>query len=209
MCQFSKGHSPHKYSSQMDKVLNSLKKGQGILIGDKESREDEVDFVFSAYYSTPELVNISITHAKGLLCVAMSQNWTAQLKIPRAPYFNGPTAFCLSLDAKEGITSGISAYDRSLSIKLLSDKSRNFEVDFISPGHIFPVEAHAHGLKSRHGHTEAVASLCEAAELPPVGAMCEILEEDGSPLRPKNISSHPYWSQYPFISIEELLTYLT
>jgi 3,4-dihydroxy 2-butanone 4-phosphate synthase / GTP cyclohydrolase II len=209
MCQFSKSIFQHHKSDNLTKALDSLKKGGGILIGDKESREDEVDFVFSAYYSTPELVNISITHAKGLLCVAMSSAWSAQMNIPRAPDFEGPTAFCLSLDSRKGITSGISAQDRSLTIQLLSEGSHEFQKDFISPGHVFPVEAHPQGLRSRHGHTEAVVTLCEEAYLPPVGAMCEILQEDGSPLRPKDIKSHPYWSQYPFISIEELLSLLS
>lgn len=202
---------------RVQKAVESFAQGGALLVGDDGQRENEADLVFHAAFATPELVNLAIRKACGLLCVSVSNELADRLAIPTAPKWPGAmahTGFTLSIDARNNITSGISANDRSHTIRLLADPKAGHQ-DFLSPGHVFPVRAQDGGLLARTGHTEAVMELCTLAGLPHAAAMCEILDESGEALRPDDIqptantqSTAPqsgWWAELPYVSTVDLL----
>jgi 3,4-dihydroxy 2-butanone 4-phosphate synthase/GTP cyclohydrolase II len=205
-----------KLSQQLEQLkhrvehsLAQFASGKPILIGDDGKRENEVDIVFHASFATKELVNLALTHAKGLLCVALDHHIADKLGFYTAPRFPGGishTNFTLSVDAKHGITSGISAQDRAYTIRLMASPNAQAN-DFLTPGHVFPLRAVEGGLLARAGHTEAVFELCQLSHLPQAGAMCEVLDEAGEPISPQDIQKNPIFSQFPFLTTVDLLWY--
>lgn len=206
--------------NRVQRAVESFAQGGAILIGDDGQRENEADLVFHASFATPQLVNLAIREACGLLCVSISNEIADKLAIPTAPKWPGAmshTGFTLSIDARNNITSGISASDRSHTIKLLADPQAGHQ-DFLSPGHVFPVRAQDGGLLARTGHTEAVMEICSFAGLAQVAAMCEILDNTGEALRPESIhcdspkkdtttAKNSWWSELPYVSTVDLLWY--
>jgi len=206
-----------KYISELFSIKERLKKsilafqkGQLILVGDDGLRENEVDLVFHAHGSTTENVNFAITHAKGLLCVSLSHELANKLGFSTAPNLPGGvshTNFTLSVDAKHGISSGISAKDRAHTIALMAQSNATIQ-DFISPGHVFPLRAMNGGLLARAGHTEALYELCRMSNLPYVAAMCEVLGDNGDAINPSALASnnkYPVFKDIPFISTVDIL----
>lgn len=196
---------------KLNNCLNAFQNGQLILVGDDGLRENEVDLVFHAIGATPYNVNFAITNAKGLLCVSLNHELANNLGFSTSPHLPGGishTNFTVSVDAKNGITSGISAKDRAHTISLMSQPNATIQ-DFISPGHVFPLRAMDGGLLARAGHTEALYELCRMTKLPYAAAMCEVLGENGEALNP-NLLSHSS-NQYsvfkgiPFISTVDIL----
>jgi 3,4-dihydroxy 2-butanone 4-phosphate synthase / GTP cyclohydrolase II len=205
--------------NRVQRAVECFARGGAILIGDDGQRENEADLVFHAGFATPQLVNLAIREACGLLCVSISNDIADRLAIPTAPKWPGAmshTGFTLSVDARNNITSGISASDRAHTIKLLADPKAGHQ-DFLSPGHVFPVRAQDGGLLARTGHTEAVMEICTFAGLPQVATMCEILDDSGEALRPENIQGDekqekstgkpPWWAELPYVSTVDLLWY--
>jgi 3,4-dihydroxy-2-butanone 4-phosphate synthase len=200
------------------RAVEAFARGQAILVGDDGRRENEADLVFHAAHATPALVNLAIRKACGLLCVSVSNELADRLGIPTSPKWPGGmshTGFTLSIDARNNITSGISASDRAHTIALLADSQATHH-DFLSPGHVFPVRAQDGGLLARTGHTEAVMELCSLANLPAAAAMCEILDQDGEALRPASIAGtasptddlqNNWWRTLPYVSTVDLLWY--
>jgi 3,4-dihydroxy 2-butanone 4-phosphate synthase/GTP cyclohydrolase II len=194
---------------RVEKAVTDFSQGKPVLIGDDGKRENEVDLVFHASFATKELVNLAITHAKGLLCVALDHKIADKLGFYTAPRFPGGishTNFTLTVDAKENITSGISALDRAHTIQLMANPKAQSS-DFITPGHVFPLRAMDGGLSSRAGHTEALYELCALCQLPSAAAMCEILGEDGAAICPSEINDNKIFSKFTFISTVDLLWY--
>jgi 3,4-dihydroxy 2-butanone 4-phosphate synthase/GTP cyclohydrolase II len=199
--------------NRLQECLNAFQKGDPILVGDDGLRENEVDLVFHALHATAFLVNFAITFAKGLLCVSLSHELANKLGFGSAPCYPGGishTNFTLSVDAKEGITTGISAQDRAYTISLMTTPHVTPQ-DFLSPGHVFPLRAMNGGLLARTGHTEALYELCHMAKLPCAAAMCEILDDSGQSLSPKNIlnspKKYPQFSKLPFVTTVDILWY--
>ncbi|MBX9704410.1 MAG: 3,4-dihydroxy-2-butanone-4-phosphate synthase [Silvanigrellaceae bacterium] len=187
--------------------IEAFKKGEMILVGDDGRRENEIDLVFHSQAATAEKVNFAITHAKGLLCVAVDHTIADKLgfySAPRFPHKPGHTAFTVSVDAAQEISTGISASDRAYTIKLIGDPKSSVH-DFISPGHVFPVVAMQGDLLSRCGHTEALSELCSLAQMTKSAAMCEILENSGEAFRPGRLSSKEE-ACYPFINFPYIST---
>ena len=194
---------------RVETAILQFSQGHGILIGDDGKRENEVDFVFHGSFATPEIVNLAITHAKGLLCVALDHDIADKLGFYTAPRFPGGishTNFTLTVDARHGITSGISAKDRAYTIQLMGKQEASAS-DFLTPGHVFPCRAMDGGLLSRAGHTEALYELCKLSKLPCVGAMCEVLGENGEPISPATMKSNHPLSKHPYLSTVDLLWY--
>ncbi len=190
-------------------AVQAFSTGEALLIGDDGKRENEVDFVFHASFATKEIVNSAITHAKGLLCVALDHSIADKLGFYTAPRFPGGishTNFTLTVDAKHNITSGISAKDRAHTIQLMAS-IESTQSDFITPGHVFPLRSVEGGLLSRAGHTEALYELCLLSNLPCAAAMCEILGENGEPIPPNRISDNHAFAKLAFISTVDLLWY--
>lgn len=194
---------------RVEYAIQQFSTGKPILIGDDGKRENEVDFVFHASFSSKEIVNLAITQAKGLLCVALDHSIADKLGFYTAPRFPGGishTNFTLSVDAKSNITSGISAQDRAHTIQLMASPHATAS-DFITPGHVFPLRAVEGGLLARAGHTEAIFELCQFSNLPCAGAICEVLDENGDPISPHDIQQGHAFSALPFITTIDLLWY--
>lgn len=191
----------------LDSAITDLKAGKMIIVVDDEGRENEGDLVMAAEFCTPEAVNFMITHAKGLICVPMEEHMAMKLSLPLMVRRNEEamhTNFTVSCDLREGITTGISAEDRSKTIMKLADDLA-VEQDFVSPGHIFPLIADPRGIEGRPGHTEATIHLLKMADLNPVGVICEIIREDGSMMRRDELMKYKDEFGLKMISIEGMI----
>jgi 3,4-dihydroxy 2-butanone 4-phosphate synthase / GTP cyclohydrolase II len=169
----------------VEEAVEEIKNGKVIIIVDDEDRENEGDFICAAEYVTPDIVNFMVTHGRGMLCVALSGKRLDELNLPLMVDTNSAlhgTQFTVTVDAIEGTTTGISAADRSLTIKKLIDENSKAN-DFARPGHIFPLRAFDEGVLRRAGHTEAAVDICRIAKLKPAGVLCEILKENGEMAR--------------------------
>ena len=169
---------------RVKQALTDIKQGKMIVMIDDEDRENEGDLVYAATFSTPKLVNFMASYAKGLICVALSKDIADRLKLnPMVKDNNSSyeTAFTVSVDAKECAT-GISAYERDLTIRLLADYKTSPE-DLVRPGHIFPLISKEGGTLVRTGHTEGSVDLCMIAGVSPAAVICEIMKDDGTMAR--------------------------
>ncbi len=169
---------------RVEQAIEDIKHGKMVVMIDDEDRENEGDLVYAATFSTPEKVNFMATEAKGLICVAISKAIAKRLKLEPMVQNNDSqheTAFTVSVDAKEA-TTGISAYERDMTIKLLANPLSS-PADFVRPGHIFPLIAKEGGVLVRTGHTEGSVDLCRLAGLAPSAVICEIMREDGQMAR--------------------------
>ncbi|GAB4221820.1 MAG: hypothetical protein Kow009_13150 [Spirochaetales bacterium] len=171
----------HRVLVEVEEALEELRAGRILIVTDSEDRENEGDFIMAAEKVSPEAVNFILTAGRGLLCQAITPQRATELSLPLMVKENTSahtTAFTVSVDAREGTTTGISAYDRAVTIRTLIDPDSRPE-DLLRPGHIFPLVAREGGLTARTGHTEAAVDLCTLAGLYPSGILCEILAEDG------------------------------
>ncbi len=169
----------------VEAALARIKAGRGIVVVDDEDRENEGDFVFAAEKATPALVNFAVRHARGILCAPMAPEVADRLELKLQVAQNTSrfgTPFTESVDARAGTTTGVSAFDRTRTLRTLA-RPGSKPGDFTRPGHIFPLRAVPGGVLRRAGHSEAVPDLCRLAGLHPVGALCEILADDGSMMR--------------------------
>jgi 3,4-dihydroxy 2-butanone 4-phosphate synthase/GTP cyclohydrolase II len=170
----------------IESAIEDLRKGRLIIVVDDEDREDEGDFIAAAEHVTTEMVNFITKEARGLLCVAVTMQRARQLELEPMVQRNTSqheTNFTVSIDAiAEGVTTGISAFDRATTIKMMADPASSAD-DFSRPGHIFPLRAMDGGVLRRVGHTEAAVDLAGLAGCAPVGLLCEILHDDGSMAR--------------------------
>ncbi|MCK9994762.1 MAG: bifunctional 3,4-dihydroxy-2-butanone-4-phosphate synthase/GTP cyclohydrolase II [Candidatus Krumholzibacteria bacterium] len=169
----------------IEEALDALKSGEIIVVVDDEDRENEGDFIIAAEKVTPQAVNFIAKFGRGLICLAATGERLRELDIHPMVARNTAslgTRFTVSIDAAYGVTTGISAADRSRTVGVFIDPATRSE-DLARPGHIFPLEAQTGGVLKRAGHTEAVVDLCEAADLYPAGLLCEIMDEDGEMAR--------------------------
>lgn len=193
-------------------ALQALRDGRMIIVVDDAHRENEGDLVMAAEKVTPEAVNFMTRYGRGLICVALAPERVDALRLPlmvpdeenTAPH---GTAFTVSVDAREGITTGISAFDRARTIRLLADPETRPE-DLVRPGHVFPLRAREGGVLVRPGHTEAAVDLMRLAGLQPAGVICEILAEDGTMMRMPQLLALAARHGLPLIRIADLITYL-
>lgn len=169
----------------VSELITELKAGRMIVLVDEEDRENEGDLVLAADYVTPDKINFMAKYGRGLICLTLTQKRCLQLGLPLMVAQNSSvhgTAFTVSIEAAEGVSTGISAADRSRTIERAVAKNAE-PSDLVQPGHIFPLMAQSGGVLVRAGHTEAGCDLCEMAELTPAAVICEILKEDGSMAR--------------------------
>lgn len=169
----------------IDDVLHDIAAGKIVIVTDDADRENEGDLVMAAEKATPEAVNFMTKHGRGLICVPVSNERAEQLGLQRMVAQNREmyrTDFTVSVDAGRGVTTGISAHDRSATIRTIADLQSRPE-DLVQPGHIFPLRAKDGGVLRRAGHTEAAVDLARMAGLQPAGVLCEILHDDGTMAR--------------------------
>jgi 3,4-dihydroxy 2-butanone 4-phosphate synthase / GTP cyclohydrolase II len=193
----------------VDEAIEEIKQGKVIIVVDDEDRENEGDFVCSAEYVTPDVVNFMVTHGRGMVCIALSGKRLDELGLPLMVDSNSAlhgTQFTVTVDAIEGTTTGISAADRALTIKTLTNKNSKAE-DFARPGHIFPLRAFDEGVLRRAGHTEAAADLCNLAKLKPAGVLCEILKENGEMARVPELTEIAKKFDLKILTVQDLIKY--
>jgi 3,4-dihydroxy 2-butanone 4-phosphate synthase/GTP cyclohydrolase II len=190
-------------------ALEALRKGKMIILVDDEDRENEGDLVFAAEFATPELINFMAVHARGLICLALSSQRVAELQLSmmtdrnRSPH---QTAFTVSIEARSGVTTGISAHDRARTVRVASDPSFGPN-DLVTPGHIFPLRAMEGGVLVRAGHTEGSIDLARLAGLRPAAVICEILREDGTMARVPDLKEFAEKHSLPMVTIQDLIAY--
>jgi 3,4-dihydroxy 2-butanone 4-phosphate synthase / GTP cyclohydrolase II len=193
----------------IEAALNDLRIGKMIIVVDDEDRENEGDFIMAADKVTPEAINFMATFGRGLICTPLTTDLAHRFDLPLQVQTNTAnlgTAFTVTIDAKEKISTGISSSDRSHTIKLLTDKETKAQ-DFARPGHIFPLIAKDGGVLERPGHTEAAVDLARIAGFSPVGVICEIMNPDGSMSRFADLCELAEKHELKMISIADLITY--
>ena len=174
----------HYVSSAAD-IIEEARAGRMFILVDDEDRENEGDLVIPAQFATPDAINFMARHARGLICLALTQQRVEQLGLPLMAQANGTrhqTAFTVSIEAREGVTTGISAYDRARTIAVAVNPEHGRD-DIVTPGHIFPLMAREGGSLVRAGHTEAAVDIARLAGLNPAGVICEVMNDDGQMAR--------------------------
>ena len=194
---------------RVERAVAEIAAGRAVVVTDDEDRENEGDVIFAADRVTPELVAFTMTHARGLLCVPMEGDALDHLELAQMTGHNTErmqTAFTVSVDAREGITTGISAADRAHTITLLADPTTT-SYDLVRPGHVFPLRAKPGGVLRRPGHTEAAVDLARMAGLRPAGVICEIVQTDGTMARRPELEVFAAEHDLVMLSIADLIAY--
>jgi len=196
--------------SSIGEALEELQAGRMIVVTDDDDRENEGDLMIAAEMITPEVINFMATHARGLICLAITEERADTLELEQMASRNtsrGGTAFTVSIDAKgRGVKTGISAYDRSQTILAAIDPTTRPE-DLARPGHIFPLRARRDGVLERRGHTEAAVDLARLGGLNPSGVICEIVKDDGDMARLPDLIRFCAKHDLKMISVTELARY--
>ncbi len=175
----------HEYISNVEEIIETARNGKMVILVDAEDRENEGDLYIPAQMCTPEAINFMAKFGRGLICLAMTQERAEKLQIPMMTQFNAAmhrTAFTVSIEAKEGVSTGISAHDRAHTVAVAIDPTKG-PGDIVMPGHVFPLVAREGGTLVRAGHTEAAVDIARLAGLNPSGVICEIMNDDGTMAR--------------------------
>src|SRR5688572_12875038 len=168
-----------------EEIIEEARRGRMFVLVDDEERENEGDLVIPAQMATAEAINFMAKHGRGLICLAMPKKRVEELGLPLMSQNNSTrhqTAFTISIEAREGVTTGISAADRARTIAVAIDPSCGAQ-DIVTPGHVFPLMARDGGVLERTGHTEAAVDIARLAGLSPAGVICEIMNDDGTMAR--------------------------
>jgi len=196
-------------SVSVEKALEAVRAGRMIIIVDDEDRENEGDLMVAAEKATPEIVNFMARHGRGLICLPLTHERLEELQLPLMVSENTArfqTAFTVSIDAKKGVTTGISAHDRARTILAAIDPATRPD-DLARPGHVFPLRAVEGGVLSRAGQTEASVDLARMAGLVPAGVICEVMNEDGTMARRPQLEEVSRRFDIPILTIAELIRY--
>lgn len=196
-------------SISVPEAIEYVKNGKMIIIVDDEDRENEGDLMIASEKVTPEAVNFMATHGRGLICVSLTEERSDELDLPLMVGENTShyeTPFTVSVDAKKGTSTGISAFDRAATIKCLIDPGTKPD-DLARPGHVFPLRAKTGGVLVRTGQTEASLDLARIAGLNPSGVICEVMKEDGTMARIPDLEKFYEKFSVPIITIEEIIKY--
>ena len=198
-----------EFLSPLDEIVEDAKNGRMFILVDDESRENEGDLVIPAQHCTAETINFMAKHGRGLICLALSRQRVEALGLPLMAHGNESrmqTAFTVSIEAREGITTGISAADRARTIQVAIDPKAT-RADLATPGHIFPLLARDGGVLVRAGHTEAAVDIARLAGLNPSGVVCEIMNDDGTMARLPDLVSFAQRHGLKVATIADLISY--
>ena len=190
-------------------IIEEARKGRMFILVDDEDRENEGDVVIPAQWATPEVINFMAKHARGLICLALTRERVEQLGLPLMAQNNGTrhqTAFTVSIEAREGVTTGISAADRARTVAVAIDPSCGPQ-DIVTPGHVFPLVARDGGTLERTGHPEAAVDLARLAGLTPAGVVCEIMNDDGTMARRNDLITFAQRHGLKIGTIADLIAY--
>jgi 3,4-dihydroxy 2-butanone 4-phosphate synthase / GTP cyclohydrolase II len=193
----------------IEEAIEAIRAGHMIVVVDSEDRENEGDLIMAAQFATPEAVNFMATHARGLICLALTDERCEQLGLTMMVRRNDAplgTAFLESIEARDGVTTGISAPDRARTIMVAIDPNSSAS-DLVKPGHVFPLRAKPGGVLERAGHTEAAVDLARLAGLIPAGVICEVMRDDGQMARVDDLVPYAYEHDLLMITISDLIEY--
>ncbi|GAB0153839.1 3,4-dihydroxy-2-butanone-4-phosphate synthase [Marinobacterium sp. BA1] len=194
---------------RVERALEALRQGQGVLLLDDEDRENEGDIIYAAESLTASQMALMIRECSGIVCLCLTDAQADQLELPPMVTVNNSqnqTAFTVSIEAREGVTTGVSAQDRVTTIQtaIYADAKPS---DLARPGHIFPLRARPGGVLARRGHTEGTIDLMQMAGLVPAGVLCELTNPDGSMAKTPEIVAFAHLHQMPVLTIEDIAQY--
>jgi len=199
----------HGFLSSPEEIIDEARNGRMFILVDDEDRENEGDLVIPAQMATPEKINFMARHGRGLICLALSKKRVDELGLDLMSRHNGTrheTAFTVSIEARDGVTTGISAADRARTIAVAIDSSKSRD-EIVTPGHVFPLVARDGGVLVRAGHTEAAVDVSRLAGLNPSGVICEIMNEDGTMSRMDDLVSFAQLHNLKIGTIRDLIAY--
>jgi 3,4-dihydroxy 2-butanone 4-phosphate synthase/GTP cyclohydrolase II len=195
--------------SQMEEVIEDIRAGKMVIVCDDEDRENEGDLTMAAELVTPEDINFMAVHGRGLICLPMAEELLDRLEIPQMITHNSSrmgTAFTVSIEAKDGVSTGISAADRAHTCRVAVDDATGPE-DLVMPGHVFPLRAKPGGVLQRAGQTEAAVDLSRLAGLKPAGVICEIMKEDGTMARVPDLEKFSEEHGVKMVTVAQIIEY--
>ena len=198
-----------EYLSSIEEIIEDARNGKMFILVDDQERENEGDLVIPAQMATPDAINFMATHGRGLICLALTRNRIEELNLTLMSQSNTSrheTAFTTSIEAKEGVTTGISASDRARTIAVAIDVSKGCD-DICTPGHVFPLASRDGGVLVRAGHTEASVDIARLSGLNPAGVICEIMNEDGSMARMPDLVSFAQKHGLKIATIADLISF--
>ncbi len=194
---------------RVERALDALRKGRGIIVTDDEDRENEGDIIYAAESITKEQMALLIRECSGIVCLCLTEEKISQLQLPMMVQNNKSqygTAFTVSIEAAQGVTTGVSAADRVTTIKTaIADDAK--PTDLNSPGHVFPLKARNGGVLERRGHTEATVDLMRLAGLKPCGVLCEVTLPNGEMARMPDLVKFAAAHYMPLVTIEDIVQY--
>jgi 3,4-dihydroxy 2-butanone 4-phosphate synthase/GTP cyclohydrolase II len=202
-------NGPHEGIDPIEMIIEDARNGLPYILVDAPDRENEGDVIVPAQFATPRLINFMAKHARGLICLAVSRERAAHLALAPMATRNESghgTAFTVSIEAREGVTTGISAHDRAHTIAVAIDPTKGPH-DIVSPGHVFPLVARDGGVLARAGHTEAAVDISRLAGLTPAGVICEVMNDDGSMSRLPELIRFAREHQLRIGTISDLIAY--
>jgi 3,4-dihydroxy 2-butanone 4-phosphate synthase / GTP cyclohydrolase II len=199
----------HQAISPIEDIVEDARNGRPFILVDAEDRENEGDVIIPAQFATPDQINFMAKHARGLICLSITAERARQLRLPPMSTDNQSghgTAFTVSIEAREGVTTGISAHDRAHTIAVAIDPTKSAD-DVVTPGHVFPLVAKDGGVLVRAGHTEAAVDIARMAGLNPAGVICEIMRDDGSMARLPDLVAFAQLHGLKIGTIADLIAY--
>ena len=197
------------YVSTPEEIIEDARNGRMFILVDDQDRENEGDLIIPAQMATPEAINFMAKFGRGLICLALTHQRIANLDLPfmaRENESRHQTAFTVSIEAREGVTTGISASDRARTVAVAIDPTKG-KNEIVTPGHIFPLEARDGGVLARTGHTEAAVDVCRLAGLNPAGVICEVMNEDGTMARLQDLIAFAQHHNLKIGTIADLIAY--
>ncbi|OCQ52288.1 3,4-dihydroxy-2-butanone 4-phosphate synthase [Photorhabdus australis subsp. thailandensis] len=201
-----------EYGTSLERVecaIDALRDGRGVMVLDNEDRENEGDIIFAAETMTVEQMALTIRHGSGIVCLCLTEERRQQLQLPMMVENNSSpfqTAFTVTIEAAQGVTTGVSAADRITTIRAaIADNAKPSDLN--RPGHVFPLRAQPGGVLARQGHTEATIDLVSLAGFKPAGVLCELTNDDGSMARTPEVVQFAKSHNMPVVTIEDLIIY--
>ncbi|WP_042858878.1 3,4-dihydroxy-2-butanone-4-phosphate synthase [Dickeya sp. NCPPB 3274] len=196
-------------AERVERALDALRHGRGVMVLDDEDRENEGDMIFPAETMTVEQMALTIRHGSGIVCLCLTEERRQKLELPMMVEHNSShyqTAFTITIEAAEGVTTGVSAADRLTTVRAATaDDARPSDLN--RPGHVFPLRAQPGGVLARGGHTEATVDLMRLAGFKPFGVLCELTNDDGSMARAPEVIAFAKQHDMPVLTIEDLVAY--
>ncbi|MFP1729477.1 3,4-dihydroxy-2-butanone-4-phosphate synthase [Lonsdalea quercina] len=196
-------------TERVERALEALRQGRGVMVLDDENRENEGDMIFSAEHMTVQQMALTIRHGSGIVCLCLTEERRQKLELPMMVEHNSShyqTAFTVTIEAADGVTTGVSAADRLTTVRAATaDDARASDLN--RPGHVFPLRAQPGGVLVRGGHTEATVDLMTLAGLKPFGVLCELTNDDGSMARAPEVIAFGQQHDMPVLTIEDLVAY--